>query len=291
LSPPKAAEPEEDESPKVAPFGGSTPVKARPFRRMTGTLVHYLEDGEPPPRSYENEELSYRRPRRSLFIGGALLAVVLTTGVTYVMIQSVNPMAMPPTDAADPAKIVPAATPANTDDKVAAAPAPSGDASNPISRVEPTGVGFDPRAEAGDAPASADRPVTDVAAAGDESQKARTLVVGPPMPVVGSKAASDDDAGKLPPGMSLAVPASATPAAVTAVPKRGGSPEPIVVSASGAGGGAASDNGASAANDASAAPAGPARVPIPRPKPVILPDKADQQLPAPPPVASSGDLY
>jgi hypothetical protein len=69
LSPPKAAQPEEDESPKVGPFGGSTPVEGKPFRRRTGTLVHYIEDGEPPPRSHEIEELSYRRPRRSLFVG------------------------------------------------------------------------------------------------------------------------------------------------------------------------------------------------------------------------------
>jgi hypothetical protein len=170
LSRPEAAEPEEDESPKVGPFGDSTPVEARRFRRRTGRLVHYVEDGEPPPRSHEIEELNYRRPRRSLFVGGALLAVVLAAGLTYVMIQSENPVAMPPTDAADPAKIVPAATPADTDDKMAAAPAPSGDASNPISRVvEPTGVGSDPLAKAGDAPASADHPATDVATGGDDA--------------------------------------------------------------------------------------------------------------------------
>jgi hypothetical protein len=210
------------------------------------------------------------------------------------MIQAVNPVAMPPTVAADPAKIIPAATPADTDDKVAAAPAPSGDASNPISRlVEPTGVGFDPLAKAGDAPASADRPATDVDAGGDKSgQKARTLVVGPPMLVVSSKAASDDDAGKPPPGASLAVPPSATPAAGGAVPKRGRSSEPVGVSVRDAGGAApATVGGASAADDASPVPAGPARVPIPRPKPVVLPDKAGQQLAAPPAVAFSGDLY
>jgi hypothetical protein len=293
---PKATEPEEDEPSRVAPFGGI--VEAEPFRRRTGKLVHYVENGEPPPRSHEIEELRHRRPRRSLFVGGALLAVVLAAGLTYVMIQSVNPVAMPPTDAADPAKIIPAATPAHTDDKVAAAPAPSGDSSDSISRViEPAGPG-DPLAKAGAAPASADHPATDVAAGGDDSgqiispESSRALVVGPPMPPVSSKAASDDSAGKLPPGASLAVPPSAMPAAGGTVPKRGRSSEPVSEPVSDASGAApALDNGAPAADDASAVPAGPARVPIPRPKPVVLPDKAGQQLAAPPAVAFSGDLY
>ena len=112
------------------------------------------------------------------------------------------------------------------------------------------------------------------------------------MPVVGSKAASDDDAGKLPPGASLAVPPSATPAAVGAVPKRGRSPETVGVSVSDASGAApASDNGAAVADDASPVPAAPARVPIPRPKPVVVPDEAGKLLPTPPAVASPGDLY
>jgi hypothetical protein len=227
-----------------------------------------------------------------------LLAVVLAAGLTYVMIQSENPVAMPPTDAADPAKIVPAAAPADTDDKVAAALAPSGDASNPISRVvEPAGPAFDPLAKAADAPASADRAATDVVTGGDDSgqispKKARTLIVGPPMPPVSSKAASDDDAGKLPPGASPAVSASAIPAAVGAVSIRGGSPKPVGASVGDPSGTSpVSDNGAAAADDASALPAAPARVPIPRPKPVVLPDKAGEQLAAPPAVASSGDLY
>jgi hypothetical protein len=32
--------------------------------RLAGAPVYYVEDGEPPPRSHEIEELSYRRPRR-----------------------------------------------------------------------------------------------------------------------------------------------------------------------------------------------------------------------------------
>jgi hypothetical protein len=312
---PKAAEPEGDESPKVAPFGGDTVVEARRFRRRTGMLAHYVEDGEPPPRSHEIGELSYRRPRRSLFVGGALLAVVLAAGLTYVMIQSENPVAMPPTDAADPAKIVPAATPADTDDKMAAAPS-------------------------SDAPASADHPATDLAAEGDDSgqtspKKVRTLVVGPPMPVVSSKAASDGSAGQPPPGASPAVPPSAddggaadassdapsgetqmeaiinnkgvpitvnvdplatsggankAAADAAAVPTRGPLPAPVGVSASDASGATASDNGAAAADDASPVPAAPARVPIPRPKPTI-PDKASEPLPTPPAATPTGDLY
>jgi hypothetical protein len=267
---PKAAEPAE-ESPKVAPFGGSNPVEAEPFRRRTGTLVHYVEAGEAPPRSHEIEAPRYRRPRRSLFVGGALLAIVLAAGLTYVMIQSVNPVAMPPTDVADSAKIVPAATPANTDGKVAAAPASSGDATNPI--------GLPPKLLRG---------------ADDSGQispkEARTLVVGPPMPPVSSKAASDDNAGKLPPGASP-VPSSAMPAALGAVLIRSRS-KPVGVSVSDASGAAAgSDNGAAAADDASPVPAAPARVPIPRPKPVVLPEEAGKKLPTPPAVASSGDLY
>jgi hypothetical protein len=86
---------------------------------------------------------------------------------------------------------------------------------NPISRViKPSGPGFDPRAKAGGAPASADHRATAAAAGRDDSgqvspNKARTLVVGPPMPVVSSKA-SDGGAGKRPPGAIPAVPPSAT---------------------------------------------------------------------------------
>ena len=112
------------------------------------------------------------------------------------------------------------------------------------------------------------------------------------MPVVGSKAASDDDASKLPSGASLAVPPSATPPALGAVPKRGRSSEPVGVSVGDPSGPSpVSDNGAAAADDASALPAASARVPIPRPKPVVPPEKAGEQLAAPPAVASSGDLY
>ena len=110
------------------------------------------------------------------------------------------------------------------------------------------------------------------------------------MPPVSSKAASDDDAGKLPLGASPAVSASAIPAAVGAVSMRGRSPVGVSVGDP-SGTSPVSDNGAAAADEASALPAAPARVPIPRPKPVVLPDKAGEQLAAPPAVASSGDLY
>ena len=103
---------------------------------------------------------------------------------------------MTPIIAADPAKIVPAATPADTDqqkklihdhvdvaksadqtklvtpgnEKAAEVPASSGDDDNPIPHViEPAGPDFDPPAKADDAPVSADPPVTDLAAGGDES--------------------------------------------------------------------------------------------------------------------------
>jgi hypothetical protein len=112
------------------------------------------------------------------------------------------------------------------------------------------------------------------------------------MPPVSSKAVSDDGTGKLSPGASPAVPSSAIPAAVGAVPMRGRSPKPVGASVSDASGAVpVSDGGASAADDASPVPAGPARVPIPRLKPVVLPDEASKQLPTPSPVATSGDLY
>jgi hypothetical protein len=49
--------------------------------------------------------------------------------------------------------------------------------------------------------------------------------------------------------------------------------------------------GAAATGDASAVIAGSARVLIPRPKPVVVPDTAGNPLPTPPAVVSSGDLY
>jgi len=76
------------------------------------------------------------------------------------------------------------------------------------------------------------------------------------------------------------------------VPTRGSSPERVGVSAGDAGGAApAPDNGTAVADDASAVAAAPARVPLPRSKPTVAPDKAGAPLPTPPPVASSGDLY
>ena len=152
------------------------------------------------------------------------------------------------------------------------------------------------------------------------------------MPVVGSKATSDDGAGKLSPGASPAVPPSATPAADGAAdassdapsgekqmdpvingkgspipinadplalnggggkaaadgatPARRRSPEPASVSVSDtSNAAAASDNGAAAADDGSAVPAAPARVPIPRARPIVLPHKAGKVLPDNPAVA------
>ena len=106
--------------------------------------------------------------------GVSLVAVVLAAGLTYVMIQAVNPVAMPPTVAADPAKIGPAATPADTDSKVATVPASSGDDNHTISRViEPAGPGFDPRAKAGGAPAPTDHRATDAAAEATTAAKSR----------------------------------------------------------------------------------------------------------------------
>jgi hypothetical protein len=142
--------------PKVAPSNGSASVEedAVYSPEDRDALARYIEYGEPPSRPHEIEEPSHRRQRRSLFIGGALLAGVLAAGVTYVMMQNEKSVAMPPTVAADPANIGPAATPADTDDKVAAVPASSGDDNNPVSRViEPAGPGFDPPAKPGDASA------------------------------------------------------------------------------------------------------------------------------------------
>ena len=42
---------------------------------------------------------------------------------------------------------------------------------------------------------------------------------------------------------------------------------------------------------ASAVPAAPAKVPLPRPRPTVILDKAGKPLPTPPAVASSGDLH
>ena len=330
--------------------------RAAPPENLDALALYAEDDGELPPLADEVEDFSKFRPRRDLFVGGALLAVVLATGVTYAMVQSEKSVAMPPIIAADPAKIVPAATPADNDqqkklihdyvdgaqsadrtklvtpgsEKVAEVPASSGD-HNPISRVtEPAGPGFDPPAKADDT-VSADPPVTDLAAGGGESGQispkgTRALAVGPEMPVVGSKATSDDGAGKLSPGASPAVPPSATPAAAGAAdassdapsgekqmdavingkgspipinadplalnggggkaaadgatPARRRSPEPASVSVSDtSNAAAASDNGAAAADDGSAVPAAQVRVPIPRARPIVLPDKAGKVLP------------
>jgi hypothetical protein len=78
----------------------------------------------------------------------------------------------------------------------------------------------------------------------------------------------------------------------SAVSTRGPLPEPIGVSASDTSGGApASDKGTAVTDDASAVPAAPPRVPLRRPRPTVILDKAGKPLPTPPAVASSGDLH
>jgi hypothetical protein len=205
------------------------------------------------------------------------------------------------------------------DEPVAAAPAAPADENNPISRViEPGGPGFDPPSKPADAGAAAaaeaaggnDHPVTDAAAgdSGDNGQiapkKVRTVVVRPDMTVVSSKAASADDAGKLPPGANPAVPPSddgaaaadasgkaqadagvdgggkgaAAPVAADAAAggngrAAGGGAPPGSVPASGGGGGAAPDAGAAASADGGAgggdaAPA--AKPPVPASKPAVV---------------------
>jgi len=211
-------------------------------------VAHCVEDAEP-PHPGEITDLS----RRSLFIGGAPLAVVLAAGVTYMMVQSEKPLAIPPIVAADPAKLGPIATPADNDreknlirdrvdgaqsadqtklvtpgnGKLAEVPASSGDDNHPISGViGSASPGFDQAAKSDDA-----------AAPGDHA-----AAVGP--------------------------------------------------SASGAGGAApSSEGGAATAEDASAVPGAPAMVPIPRIKPAVLPTKAGRPLSAPAVAASSGGLY
>jgi hypothetical protein len=361
LHQPKAAEPQEEESLKMAPFGGSSPVEERavPPGNLDAQALYAEDDDDLPPLADE-VEVSKFRPRRDLFVGGALLAVVLATGVTYAMVQSEKSVALPPIIAADPGEIVPAAKPADNDqqkklihdyvdgaqsadrtklvtpgsEKVAEVPASSGD-HNPIPHVtEPAGPDFDQPAKADDT-VSADPPVTDLAASGESGQISpkgtRALAAGPEMPVAGSKATSDDGAGKLLPGATPAVPPSATPAtagaadassdapsgekqmeavingkgspipinadplalnggggkaaADGATPARRRSPEPASVSVNDTSNAAALDNGAAAADDGSAVPAAPARVPIPRARPIVLPHKAGRVLPDNPAVA------
>ena len=235
-------------TPPAAP-GGGDPAKERAApSEDRDAVAHCVEDAEP-PHPGEITDLS----RRSLFIGGAPLAVVLAAGVTYMMMQSEKPLAIPPIVAADPAKLGPIATPADNDreknlirdrvdgaqsadqtklvtpgnGKLAEVPASSGDDNHPISGViGSASPGFDQAAKSDDA-----------AAPGDHA-----AAVGP--------------------------------------------------SASGGGGGApSSEGGAATAEDASAVPGAPAMVPIPRIKPAVLPTKAGRPLSAPAVAASSGGLY
>jgi hypothetical protein len=240
---PKTAEVPEEELPKLALSDGSAPIeeKAAPPEHREEAL--YVEDSGLQPFPDHIEESS--RPRVSLFVGSALLALVLAAGVTYAMRLSEKPVAMPPITAADPgpAKIVPSAAPADNDQQkklthdrldgahnedqsklvtpgnleVAEVPASPGGDNNRVSRViAPAGPGFDLRTSISDALPSADRPVTDVAAESDDNghspTKAGTLVVGS---VVGSKTAAEADAGKLFPLASPVLPPPATPPADT----------------------------------------------------------------------------
>jgi hypothetical protein len=100
-------------------------------------------------------------------------------------------------------------------------------------------------------------------------------------------------------GKGLPIPINTDPLGINggdisagAVPKQGRSPEPVGVSMSNPSGAApASDNGTAVADDASAVPAPQAKVPIPRPKPIVIRNKAGKPLPTPPSVVSSGDLH
>ena len=141
-------------------------------RRILTRSRSTTQDGDLPPNHDELDKSEQARPGRGLFIGGALLAVVLSAGVAYVMMTSED---TPPIVAADarPAKVLPAddhqqkkliydrinaahgadqtklVPPGNV--RVAAAPDSSGDDNNPISRViAPGGPGFDPPTQVGD---------------------------------------------------------------------------------------------------------------------------------------------
>jgi hypothetical protein len=330
---PQTAELQSDELPKMAPSGGSALVDEGPVPPddPDAPAVYADDDGELEPFHDDTLEFRLRRPRPSLLVGGALLAVVLAAVLTYVMVESEKSVRVDRGRSAEQTRLV-----APGSGKVAEVPASPGNDNNPISRIiEPAGPGFDPPAKTSEAPGSTDRLATDAAAGGDNSaQKARTLILRPAMP-------ASDDGGK---PASGAGPPSATPAADAAAAdtsshassgatqmdavingrglpiainpdplgingsaykaaadsSAGGAPAPKglaerapAASASDASGAApASDNGAAGAADASAAVlAAPARVPIPRGKPMAIPDKADKPLPPPPPVAFSGDLY
>jgi len=57
---------------------------------------------DPPSRPHEIEELGHRRPSRSFFVGGALLAVLTAAGAVYLMMMaSEKSVAMPPTAGSD----------------------------------------------------------------------------------------------------------------------------------------------------------------------------------------------
>ena len=243
---PKAPEPQEDELPKVALGGGAAVEEAYDDERVPPEDLQAYDE-------YDGELASLRSHRRaSLFIGAVLVAVVLAAGLTYMMARGERSVATTLITAADaaPAKIVPAAVPADNDqlkklsrnlvngapspdqaklvtaceDKGAALPAASsGDDNNPISRVvEPAAPALDLPAKAGEVQASANHPTTDLAAgSGDSGQaspkKVRTFIVGPDMPVVASRTTADAGAGNLPAGASAAVPPSAAIFPVSAV--------------------------------------------------------------------------
>jgi hypothetical protein len=169
---------EADEPQRLVPVGAAAPDEPYDDSSLAPEDLDVLafcgEDGEIRPNHDQPNQSEHGPPGRGLLIGGALLAVVLSAGVAYVIMRSAESVATLPIVAADarPAKVVPpaddnqqkkliydrvAAQGADQtqlvipdDVRIAAAPASSGDY-KPISRViEPGGPGFDPPPQLGD---------------------------------------------------------------------------------------------------------------------------------------------
>ena len=241
LSPPKATEPPESELPKEGQFRGGVEEEAAPPEDRDALPGFQLEEpDDEPPIFGAIDPLSRRRVPASFVLGGVAAAIVLAAGVTYVMVRSEKPTAIPVIVAAVPSAAPAAsdrqrlppdrvdgppsadqtklATPGNT--AAAEVPVSSGAGNNPISRpIEPAGPGVASAFPSGNA--TTDRPATNDAATSDDSadiavKKARGFVIGPPVPAPGGNAASDAGAGGVAPAASATVPPSATP-----VPARG----------------------------------------------------------------------
>jgi hypothetical protein len=244
---PKAAKSQQDELTIMAFCDGAAVDDAyadEPLPHPDALALHAEDDGELPLLR------SHRRPSRCLFIGAVLVAAILAAGLTYMTARGERSVASSLITAAvaAPAKIVPAAVPANNDEqkkliqdrvkgaqsldqaklvaacdnKVLVVPASSGDGNNPVSVVDPAAHALDLPAKDGEVHASADHPATNVAGGGDDSgqtspKKVRTFFVGPDVPVVASKTADDAGAGNLPAGVSPAVPPSSAIFPVSAV--------------------------------------------------------------------------